>query len=451
MQIPKIIQNLFKQSKSLNQLTKLAQNQVKPLQEYQGLKSIGSKQSKQFTNQMMWHFCAGVKINNGFLQYETWSMSSKIFLENEKDIGVHHIKTGNVSIHKIEKSATKGLHEVTFRFNIDNELILTNLVLPAPQVNSNIEDIEKACISWAEQTGIYPKKLIPLLKATWVGGLVGVCYPESFGKEKLLKITQWLCTLFAMDDWLDVKKETRELTTLQEENRRKEEVLRDRLPLCPNDSIRTLVMHQLFLATPEFQQDPTFLKSFFDYCKSTETELGYKANKLLPGEESERIRMWTSGADHSLRLGCSMVGINSEELLTQYFTLRSMLECVSQCVAFSNDLFSFAKEKGDTYNLSTVQVDLNEGKSTKEAFLNTTKKHNDASRSFFKLKSILMTEIEKIQKGEREKIDTMISIMEGWLAHPFWANEAPRYTLSKNPPLYANLRVLQDMLQKDKP
>lgn len=239
-----------------------------------------------------------------------------------------------------------------------------------------------------------------------------------------------------------------------------------------------------------------FLQTLNQYFYSVVEEKSFEEDNVKPTEsQNTEIRADASGAVHAITMGASFSGIDIDKLEKKYYSLKNMKTYTARCVEFSNDVYSLYKEhqvlknkyesssfgvktdilekikKTIAFNIVQILWQNKKNSSLTESVNEAVVKHNDSINSYFQAKSRLIRDIlfsknsleealktdpdnvNKIQSlallnQDFEQIKTYCKIMEGWLAHGWWALSVPRYNLGVTPCSQERLLELQT-LQKE--
>lgn len=411
----------------------------------------------------------------------------------------------------ISKASVEGeaIFNVRFQMRLlsggDEEI---EILLPKTQINPEIpfDKIEHESLSLAEDRKIYKGRAFEELVKTFSAGLVAVTYP-IFDEIKSKDATIHIDNLFAMDDWVDAEQGAVTSHQVRESVCQKMEILRkiSKLsePEMPSflEHIKQTQTSLTYAYAEEFIKQilvikktgidvDSFIDSLDSYFNSVIQEKYYEEKKTCPSEiENTEIRADASGAVHAICTGAAFLGIDLVSLEKRRYPADKLKIYVARSVEFSNDIFSLLKEhkvlgKANNNDLSEIKkmVAFNivqimwqgqkgdPGATLKDAIQMAVQRHNQTLLSYYCTKKYLLSTLDESQKSfesrlslnpedsaakqgleilreDIQKLDLYFKVLEGWLAHGWWALGIPRYNLGItlcNTERLLNLQSIQD-------
>ncbi len=454
MQIRNIFLQFVQQSKPLNQLTNLAQNQVKPLQEYQGLKSIQSKQSKQFFNQIRQHFCAQAEIDTTY-KFILMQNHPPFFTDSyTKGKGQNYtgapyhvdfvkvgsqnyptnseIKVSNYQRIKIDNVTYKNISE-----SIQGEIYSPDSI----KINSYVQWAQEEGVQWAKMIGLVVDtiKEEKKLYAAKFSLLAAVCYPTATA-EDLLAHTKLITWLFFHDDRVDnpLYKTATSPTLLVELNSILGSILDGNNQAQTQDPlVRAFTeLHAYYSqkATENSVEYYPFSLSLKQYFQASENLVQKRADRL-DTSNTDIYRQWrdnTSAVDTVIWAELITKGVKLNQEQKDDLNVINFLKQINICICDNNDFFSFKKELAadPSYNenilivLLKKQEALHETLSIQKAFDEAILHINSSREELQKLISLL---------NKNVAFQQLCATGKNWdVGCQFWHQHSARYDLVTN-------------------
>lgn len=349
------------------------------------------------------------------------------------------------------------MRRITAKIKIRNWLAECKLELPLPRINSQFDAIEHCGMRWVATSRYFEDSAIKGLQDAYVGALVGIGYPPETTMDNLILIDRWLRLAFYADKIID---------TLLAHSPHKITQLRNRIFQVLNgqdrcremDSPLVKGLYEVYFDCDFFRKFLFVKESFFECLEKNEEEALLRIGNNIPDESSiEKIRIKSCGGYHCILIGAAALGIDATYYLRNFPLLGTMLEQVSLCTGWSNDLVSANSEhieaitalsrmsspeetKLNFHSLNLVlshieSIDDATGTKTlqqkiQEAVTHVATKFNREVSEFYKFKNQLITNdsFEWASDIDKTNIYRFVDIMERWIETTTWGLTARRYS-----------------------